>query len=95
MFRRLRSAASWILGPPFVESRVLPSDSFLGSGHLLMKNYAAPQLTQYGSISEITGIFGGPAPSDVLVNPNGEIVQEGEQSINACPTIDFEQCYFE
>lgn len=57
-----------------------------------MKNYSTPKLTDYGSIADLTGIFGSSVTGDVLVDVNGQVVQEGEGSIDACPTSDFEGC---
>ena len=53
-----------------------------------MKPYSAPQLTEYGDIAELTAIFGGAFTGDVLVDLNGDVVQTGTLSIDACPTRD-------
>ena len=42
-----------------------------------MKPYSAPQLTEYGDIAELTAIFGGAFTGDVLVDLNGDVVQDG------------------
>jgi len=57
-----------------------------------MKNYSSPTLTEYGSIADLTGIFGSSLTGDVLVDTNGQVVQEGDGSVDACPTGDFESC---
>ena len=56
------------------------------------KLYSAPKLTEYGDIVDLTAIFGNASVGDVLVNPNGQVVQTGLGSIDACPTRDFEDC---
>ncbi|MFN3596564.1 MAG: hypothetical protein ACK41D_04765 [Rubricoccaceae bacterium] len=51
-----------------------------------MKNYTTPQIAELGDVQQLTGIFGSSAQQDVLVNQNGEVVQTGTGSIDACPT---------
>ncbi|MFN3596563.1 MAG: hypothetical protein ACK41D_04760 [Rubricoccaceae bacterium] len=51
-----------------------------------MKNYTTPQIAELGDVQQLTGIFGSSAEPDVLVNPNGAVVQTGTGSIDACPT---------
>ena len=51
-----------------------------------MKKYSSPKLTEYGDIAELTAIFGGAFTGDVLVDLNGDVVQTGTLSIDACPT---------
>ena len=55
--------------------------------------YGNPTVTDFGDISDVTGIFGGVLPGDVLVNTTGQIVQEGPTSIDACAKLDFESCH--
>lgn len=50
----------------------------------MKKTYSTPELTVHGTLVKITGIFGGPSPQDVLVDPSGNVVLEGDQSIDAC-----------
>jgi hypothetical protein len=57
-----------------------------------MKNYTAPALTNYGSIADLTGVLGNVSTGDVLVDTNGNVEQEGNLSVDACPTQDFEGC---
>lgn len=57
-----------------------------------MKNYLAPTLTDYGSIADLTGVLGSAFTGDVLVDTNGNVEQEGNLSINACPTQEFDIC---
>lgn len=57
-----------------------------------MKTYNTPTLTEYGSIADLTGIFGNVSTGDILVDDNGNVVQTGNQSIDACPTDDFDEC---
>lgn len=49
-----------------------------------MRTYLTPALVEYGDVANVTGIFGGPATRDVLVDEDGNIVEVGEQSIDAC-----------
>lgn len=57
------------------------------------KPYTPPTLTDYGDVADLTGIFGAASTGDVLVDTNGNVVQEGNLSIDACPTLDFEVCH--
>ena len=54
----------------------------------MRKAYSPPELSVHGSLVKITGIFGGPSPQDVLVDPSGNVVLEGDQSIDACAEVD-------
>ena len=58
----------------------------------MVKSYQSPTVSDYGDIAAVTGIFGNPQPGDVLVDLNGDVVQDGDNSINACPTANFEAC---
>ncbi|MFN3596565.1 MAG: hypothetical protein ACK41D_04770 [Rubricoccaceae bacterium] len=51
-----------------------------------MKNYTTPQIAELGDVQQLTGLFGSSTRVDVLVNPNGNVVQRGTGSIDACPT---------
>ena len=53
----------------------------------MKKTYMSPEFTKHGSLEKITGIFGGPSSQDVLVDPNGNVVLEGDQSIDACAEV--------
>jgi len=61
----------------------------------MKQQYLSPELTDFGDIADVTGIFGTASIQDVLLNPAGQVVQEGTGSINACPTMEFENCVFE
>lgn len=50
-----------------------------------MKNYTPPELTEYGDVAAITAIFGNAFTGDVLLDTNGDVVQEGNLSISADP----------
>lgn len=52
----------------------------------MKKTYLAPHLAQYGSVEQLTAIFGGPAQRDVLRDSN-TVVLVGQQSINACSEV--------
>lgn len=58
----------------------------------MTKAYIRPEVAELGDIAELTGIFGKRFTGDVLVDPNGNVVQRGDLSISACPTPDFEEC---
>ena len=57
-----------------------------------MKTYTTPTLTEFGDIAEITGVLGNAFTGDVLVDTTGNVEQEGNLSIDACPTRDFANC---
>jgi hypothetical protein len=58
----------------------------------MKRSYSSPRVSEFGDIAKITGIFGAPFTGDVLVNETGQVVQEGNNSINACATGSFEEC---
>lgn len=49
-----------------------------------MNSYNAPQLTELGNIQSLTGIFGQESRADIFVGPNGQVVQDGMGSVDAC-----------
>ena len=55
-------------------------------------SYEGPVLTEYGDVASLTGILGARFTGDILVDVNGNVEQEGNLSIDACPTRDFEHC---
>lgn len=57
-----------------------------------MKTYNQPRLADLGDVQGHTGIFGSSSQADVFVGPNGQVVQRGTGSIDACATANFEQC---
>lgn len=56
------------------------------------KQYQKPEMMIHGDVSRITSLFGSSQTQDVLVNLNGQVVQTGTGSIDACPTVDFIAC---
>ena len=50
----------------------------------MRKSYRAPSLSTHGTVEQITAVFGNMATRDVLRNANGDVVQSGVLSINAC-----------
>ena len=50
----------------------------------MSKMYQSPSLVEYGSISGLTGVFGGPSSGDVLVDITGNESDTGFNSIDAC-----------
>ena len=59
-----------------------------------MKPYIAPQLTDYGDVAEITAILGEPFVGDQAFDVDGNVIESGNGSINVCPTIDNEECFY-
>lgn len=57
-----------------------------------MKNYKAPTINEYGSVGNLTGIFGSDQVEDQSFDPNGRVIQTGEGSINQCATVNNETC---
>ncbi len=58
----------------------------------MKRDYVSPTLTEYGDIAEVTGVLGSAFTGDVLVDTSGNVEQEGNLSIDACPTREFETC---
>jgi hypothetical protein len=56
------------------------------------KLYAPPRLTDYGDIADITATLGDPFTGDVSFDVDGNILAEGQNSINQCPTQNNEVC---
>ena len=59
-----------------------------------MKNYTAPKLTDYGDVAVITATLGDPFTGDQSFDVDGNVIEEGLNSINQCPTTEFEDCQF-
>lgn len=57
-----------------------------------MKNYTPPQLTDYGDIAELTGIFGSSEIPDVSIGPGGAVINTGHGSIDQCASADLTDC---
>ena len=51
-----------------------------------MKTYNAPTLVEYGQVGALTGIFGSEMVEDQSYDPQGEIIDRGQGSINQCAT---------
>ena len=61
-----------------------------------MQTYIAPKLTSYGDVAQITATLGDPFTGDQSFDVDGNIIEEGLNSINQCPTDpDFEECIIE
>jgi hypothetical protein len=60
-----------------------------------MKTYSAPKLTEYGSVETITATLGDPFTGDQSFDVDGNVIEEGLNSVNQCPTVDNEACMFE
>ncbi|MEM8598316.1 MAG: lasso peptide [Bacteroidota bacterium] len=60
-----------------------------------MKTYSAPMLTEYGDVAAITATLGDPFTGDQSFDVDGNVIEEGLNSINQCPTLEFETCHFE
>ncbi len=59
-----------------------------------MKTYQEPQITIYGDIAEITATLGDPFTGDQSFDIDGNVIESSENSINQCPTINNEGCFF-
>ena len=56
-----------------------------------MKNYEAPKLKDFGSVSEITAVFGNPGTGDVFI-VDGEITERDVLSRDICVTDNDVEC---
>ena len=54
----------------------------------MKRTYQVPVLNEYGDVASLTGILGARFTGDILVDVNGNVEQEGNLSIDACPTRD-------
>lgn len=59
-----------------------------------MQNYMAPCVTDYGDVAQITATLGDPFTGDQSFDVDGNVIEEGLNSINQCPTTEFELCEF-
>ncbi|MEM1043695.1 MAG: hypothetical protein AAGI91_13840 [Bacteroidota bacterium] len=59
-----------------------------------MKAYQQPRITVYGDIVEITATLGDPFTGDQSFDVDGNVIEEGLNSVNQCPTVDNEGCFF-
>lgn len=59
-----------------------------------MKTYSAPKLTAYGDVAAITATLGDPFTGDQSFDVDGNVIEEGQNSINQCPTENNEGCFF-
>jgi hypothetical protein len=59
------------------------------------KTFAPPTLTDHGDVATITATLGDPFTGDVSFDVDGNILEQGMNSINQCPTVDNETCHFE
>ncbi len=59
-----------------------------------MKTYQAPSLIEYGDVAEITATLGNPFTGDLSFDVDGNVLETGENSVNQCPTINNESCFF-
>lgn len=57
-------------------------------------SYEAPRLMTYGPIDDLTAVFGHPSSGDVAYNLSGDVIQEGSQSVDSCPTENATDCVF-
>jgi hypothetical protein len=59
----------------------------------MTRSYEAPCLVHYGTVQDITALFGSANVQDVLVDLNGNPTSlVGTGSINACPTSNMSSC---
>ena len=58
------------------------------------KTYSAPRVTEYGDIAAITATLGDPFTGDASFDLDGNIITEGLNSINQCPTRNNTVCTY-
>ena len=56
-----------------------------------MKNYEAPKVTEFGSVEEITAVFGNPGSGDLFI-VDGVVEDKGILSRDICVTDDVVTC---
>ena len=54
----------------------------------MKRSYVAPLLIEFGSLSQLTGIFQRPGSGDVLLTTSGQVTGTGSGSIDACAEDD-------
>lgn len=54
--------------------------------------YVAPSVTDYGSLLAVTGVTGARGFNDVQTYLSSNHIAKGSQSVNICPTNNFDQC---
>ncbi len=59
-----------------------------------MKSYTTPTLTEYGDVAAITATLGDPFTGDLSFDVDGNVLDSGTNSVNQCPTIDNQNCFF-
>lgn len=60
----------------------------------MRKDYAAPKLIDFGGVAEVTATLGDPFTGDQSFDLDGNIIQEGLNSVNQCPTVDNQTCHY-
>ena len=58
------------------------------------KTYTAPRVTEYGDIAAITATLGDPFTGDASFDLDGNIIVEGLNSVNQCPTRNNTVCTY-
>ena len=58
-----------------------------------LKRYEAPALADHGDVATITATLGDPFTGDVSFDIDGNILAEGPNSINQCPTQNNVECF--
>ncbi len=57
-----------------------------------MKPYTTPKLTVYGDVTQVTATLGDPFTGDVALDLDGNIVEQGMNSVAQCPAIEGYPC---
>ncbi len=59
-----------------------------------MKTYTVPQLTDYGSVADVTATLGAPFSGDVTFDVDGNVIEVGMGESNQClGTENNESCF--
>ena len=57
-----------------------------------MKTYSAPALVSLGDVTALTGTLGDPFTGDTSFDLDGDVIQEGLNSVDQCPTRNDRDC---
>ena len=58
----------------------------------MKKTYTAPALVGFGDVTALTGTLGDPFTGDTSFDVDGNVIQEGLNSVDQCPTNNLESC---
>lgn len=58
----------------------------------MKQSYEPPRVIDYGGLLAVTGVTGAPGFNDVQTYVSSNFVAKGTQSVNICPTHNFDHC---